>query len=480
MNQQENSTTIANLKNNWTLLLFSVPVLLLSLRLEGWGSADTTIAPQFIMLPFTLCLIGAIVFLCGNQRTLPRFALLGRIPFLTVAAVIAALEQTLAILLLIVESIYFRRLGYRLSIPALSAVALLSVSAFTLAFLGRKAVLPARLLLASGFSFSLTVIYSIAFFPLNPMKSDCLPLISAANLNFLSGHFPYITYPLVSGPVVLTYLPATWLVYLPAVILHVDLRWTNLLLSLAAIAVTYFSVRPSHRPLAASLLSLFILLPFSQFQHDIYTSLQWFLLAATFALLERQRWLAAAAAMACGVAASQLILIMSPFFAVFLFRRLGLRKTLQAAFVFLIFVALWVGPFLIASPQQFLYGVLTHWSLARGITVRVFNFSFWLWVALAHFGADTVRNLQRIQTFALLILFAVSLRSKLVSPVNFWRWAAASVTLFTLTNFIVWPYFYVTGLFALVLSILASPASSATNELPALISPTASADLPAH
>lgn len=65
--------------------------------------------------------------------------------------------------------------------------------------------------------------------PIHPSDGDMLPLVQAALDRFGRGENPYALYHM-PWELPLVYLPLTWLAYLPAHALHLDLRLTNLIL----------------------------------------------------------------------------------------------------------------------------------------------------------------------------------------------------------------------------------------------------------
>ena len=446
-----------------SLAVFGSIIFLLSFRLDGWGKPVGSIEPQLVLLPFTILFVTLIVAAClgrTGQLLLPvRWRnVLARQRLFRLGLVLAILEQCVAIALFVVEAFYFRRQGYVFSLPWLLAVIALSAIAFTFAARSPAPAQAGRLLLAAGFVFTAGVAFSIACFPLTPMRSDMLPLIAVADARFLSGHFPYIVYTIWNGTDFLTYLPLTWMAYLPASILHIDLRWMNVIFSLSAAGITYFSVSVRHRLYAACLLSAFLLLPYVQFRHELYSSLQWLVFAIAFRFCRRGRWLAASVALGCGAAASQLFWLIIPFFLLFLLLKEGWRTCAVALALIVAAAAVWILPFLLAAPQQFLLCVLGHWAttpwMGHYLPTRPYNASFWISVALVHLGVGSFRNLQRVQTLALVLLFLAALRQRPQTQADLWRWCTAAITLFSLTNFLLWPYFYVTAFFALLLSFL--------------------------
>ncbi len=456
-----------------SLAVFGSLIFLLSVRLDGWGKPVGSVAPQLVLLPLTILFVALITAACLGRTEhllLPLHwrKMLARISLFGLGLSLAILFQCMSIALFVVEAFYFRRQGYVFSLPWLLTVIALSGLAFTFAALSPTPVRAGRLLLASGFIFTTGVVFSIACFPLTPMRSDMLPLIAAADARFLSGHFPYIIYSIWNGTDYLTYLPLTWMAYIPASILHMDLRWVNVIFSLSAAAITYFSVRVQNRLYAACLLSLFLLLPYVQFRHELYSSLQWLVFAVAFSLCQRRRWLAASVALGCGAATSQLFWIMLPFYLLFVLVKQGWRRCALALALIVAAAAVWILPFLLASPRQFLLGVLGHWATVpwRGhyLAIRPYNASFWISVALVHLGVGSYRNLERVQAAALLLLFLAALRYRPQGQADLWRWATAAITLFSLTNFLVWPYFYVTAFFTLILSFLCAAEDRATTD----------------
>ncbi len=250
--------------------------------------------------------------------------------------------------------------------------------------------------------------------------------------------------------------------------MHIDIRWTNAVLALAAVGITYFNVPRQFRVFAASLLSIFLLFPYAQFHHDIYIDLQWLIAALLFAALQHQRWILAGVVLGCGIAASQFLWLILPFLMLYLFQRIGLRRTLLVFLTVVVTATAWMAPFFIASPQRFLYGILTHWSIGNFISARVFNLTFWEWIVLQRFGDANTHMLRRVQGIALAILFFVALRRKIVNQAELWRWAAAAVTFIYLMNFLVWAYFYVIVLFMVVLSLLCAAIQEAPSHEPML------------
>lgn len=63
--------------------------------------------------------------------------------------------------------------------------------------------------------------------PIDARRADMIPLVGVAVARFLEGHDPYVLYGM-PWPLPLTYMPLTWLAYVPAVLTGIDLRGLNL------------------------------------------------------------------------------------------------------------------------------------------------------------------------------------------------------------------------------------------------------------
>ncbi len=86
----------------------------------------------------------------------------------------------------------------------------------------------------------------IKYIPLEPTRGDMLPLIQQALDNLLRGHSPYTTYSM-PWELPLTYFPLTWLAYLPATVVGLDIRWTNVVAECAILLAGLHVLRHTPR-----------------------------------------------------------------------------------------------------------------------------------------------------------------------------------------------------------------------------------------
>ena len=125
-----------------------------------------------------------------------------------------------------------------------------------------------------------------------PENGDMLPLVGGALDNFLAGRSPYRMYQM-PWDVPLTYLPVTWLAYLPTYLLGVDLRWTNVVAELVVLgAVAWLAAERSawpttwrHEPSLALWAWLYLLPSVVHWDMGNTAPITWALLAVTLALV---------------------------------------------------------------------------------------------------------------------------------------------------------------------------------------------------
>jgi hypothetical protein len=206
-----------------------------------------------------------------------------------------------------------------------------------------------------------TRILSLAVLPYDRNLSDMVPIIDRALDELLAGRFPYINYP---PP--MPYLPVMFLAYLPAKLLGVDLRWTNLVLDGATVALAIKLAPVTRGRLAARTvaidqvaLPLFMLLPtwvkFSVNTHFAPCVLTAVLLGRTITTAGPR---VQAAALALAVGANQMLGATGPIVFAWWLRRCGWGRAVGLlALATAGFLAI-VAPFLLWKPGPFLAMVL--------------------------------------------------------------------------------------------------------------------------
>jgi hypothetical protein len=308
--------------------------------------------------------------------------------------------------------------------------------------------------------------------PIDPARGDMLPLARGAIGNLLAGQSPYTIYQL-PWDLPLTYLPATWLAYLPPYALGLDIRLTNLCAELAVGAAIFWLAIARRHMLSGKralitvwhdeqslLLWGWIFLQPTALNWSLATTapVLWALLAATLALLIAGCDRRAVLFLGLCAAASPLAAIVAPFAVLYWLRSSGRRRT---AFYIAItgFVALtFIVPFLLWSPQQFIFGSWRwfndnemfprmRWEMDN-TWARIVGFSGMFW------RHNLVGALKPLQGFMLIGLATL-----------YWRWGAtarqlapfsvAAFLLFTVFNPILWPYLYYPALVAALIAVAA-------------------------
>jgi hypothetical protein len=315
---------------------------------------------------------------------------------------------------------------------------------------------------------------------ITPSNGDMLPLVNGAIANLLSGNSPYTTYQM-PWEVPLTYLPVTWLSYLPPYLLGADLRWTNvaaqliILAALAWLAVRRSGTAATWRGELTLVLWAWLYLQPSVIHWDTSNTapITWALLAALMALVVAGRALPAAIALGLTAAGTPLIAVFGPFVGLHWLRRYGLQHTLRLLVIGSVVAAVIVAPFALWSPGDFVGGVYRWFNQIDGWPREK-----WLqtdppvWSIITGFSGEFWARgvegwLKPIQALivggaAALYWFRGARADRLSGH------AAAAYLGFMLFNPVLWPYLYnpalVVGLVGLVALIAPQPVASRATE----------------
>jgi hypothetical protein len=230
------------------------------------------------------------------------------------AALLCGCELTLSL---------FFALPTRLALTAIGALALLL--AFLWRWLGAGAVVVAAV--AVGF---MVYVVSIAVVPIDPIHADMLPFIGHAIDVWRAGGDPYTAdfSGITANPFL--YLPAQWLVFLPARALGVDLRVVNLLSAAAMIGLVEWRARRGQPELRAGVYPVMLsplLLPM-MYSGQVWP--YWLVILGLALLLLRGRWAWAGGAAGLAIGFRQTALLAGGALVVGLFHRLPLRVWLGA------------------------------------------------------------------------------------------------------------------------------------------------------
>lgn len=333
--------------------------------------------------------------------------------------------------MMIFEGRLFASMGYRITpvVAALLLTALFAVVAVLGFSWGGRHL--GWSVLVSLVAFQLA---SIRSFPLDPARSDMLPLVEAACMRLLSGLDPYSPY-VVHEWLRLTYLPGLWLPYMPAVLLEIDPRFVNILCLASAYLVFRRSALAAGRgAVVPALGAVFFLNPWLTFRHDLYLPVVILQIAlfSTAVLEGRER--RANAVLAWAICTYQFMWVVLPLYLAYLYRRSGSR----AVFGMLAWAAgavlVLVGPFIAWSAQEFYFGVIRSWR--RAYQVETINLSYWI------LRVVPLSLMKPVQAGLLSVFYAMVLR-RIASVRALLAAATAATLLVILTNQLIWHYFFI-------------------------------------
>jgi hypothetical protein len=304
--------------------------------------------------------------------------------------------------------------------------------------------------------------------PIDPNRSDMLPLTIRSIEAFLSGQCPYREY-LFPWRVPLTYLPLTWLPYVPAHLAGIDVRWTNLVAQVAImLAFQYSTARDpaSRRDTPALWLASWVFLsPTSLYWDTMVTAtMGWVAIAWVVALASRGSRLAPWA-LGAGLGATVLLVPLVPVLAIAWLADRGPRAAARdLAIAFVVGVAI-VAPFAVACPAGFRLGIFlwfndlhlypAEWFEEHASRFLLTGFATVFWRA----GIEGwLRPLQMVVTLLVALRFWRDREGDRSAKIP--RYAAITMLVFILFNPIVWKYFLHPVLILGVIAIAALAARS--------------------
>jgi hypothetical protein len=313
-----------------------------------------------------------------------------------------------------------------------------------------KVVLDSTFILFAGIFFRSVSIERFAF----GRNSDMLVLVGKALDAFLAGCSPYQVHIMDqlqhAYHLPLTYLPVKWLAYLPAHILSLDLRWTNVVLE-ACIYVMCVGLlircrRRNTQALVLGIAALNVYFMNGYFMHriDAEISVYCFLLTVIFALFQLKREIAAYLVLGVALATSQLTLLLLPFLVPRTIRDSNLRRGLLLLGMSILLALTIVLPFVLQNPSGFKAGLVDHWvsvagkdySWAKGAILNL-NFSVHFF---KHGMQEWLKYLQMALCATLWGFFL--LRKGYTRDVDVWSFCMLTTFSFLMFNIIVWTYLF--------------------------------------
>jgi hypothetical protein len=289
-------------------------------------------------------------------------------------------------------------------------------------------------------------------YPLSPRISDMLPAIRAAAERQLAGTVPYGRLDLGTHTPLLSYLPGTWLPFVPLVWAGLDLRLLGLVATLVvAIAMTR-TARGGAR-LVLPVVGAFLFSPTLVSNHPfLYTGAIWVLIAAVALALVATRSLGVAILLGLGLATQQLTVLIGPPLFGYLCRRHGFPRAVALIGAAAVAAAIVVAPFLLAAPEPFVAGVWSQYrrdDLVPFVTTRVVGLGATPLLAIVGL-ADLTFPLQVIATSAV----GLGGLWRAGNPAEVLAWAGLTTAVFLFFNYPSWGYLWMQAWLLLAFALL--------------------------
>lgn len=331
-----------------------------------------------------------------------------------------------------------------------------TLTSFALLALGslRRAV-PAAYVAALAL-FTGLVLRTVHFRRFGPhVGADMIPLVTSAVDRLLAGQSPY-SWHHVPHPLPLTYYPLTVLAYVPARLLSVDLRWTNVAAHLGVLAAMRWAAgvrlrtpdsasdRQKSEPATIAWSAVFLLPSSIYFDRITTAPIAWAMLAWLLVLIaraSRHAWLL----LALSAATTPLAALFVPFAALAACRARGARRAAVELLAAGALAALLLLPWYVWAPADFVEGTVLWFNDLDRYPRQVWN-NDRAWERYVGFGglfwdAGRERWLKPLQ--GALVLLAAALYARRSVPVTSApAYAAFAFASFMAFNPVHWPYFY--------------------------------------
>lgn len=391
---------------------------------------------QTILLPYTCFFLGATILFLKPGIMDERCSFLDRISAIRLTTLILLVFEAGALVLAGVQHIRYASFGYHLDLPL--AGLLFALIGITLVFFLFREPSPELLFFSALSAFGATYLVSIVSFPLNPQRSDMLPLIVSGCQSFLAGSTPYGIHS-IPHHLVFTYLPGMWMAYLPAVASGIDPRFINLTAIILSSLILAGSNRNFQNP-ALLLLPVFLLTPYLQYRHEIYLGVLFLVLSILFALWSSNQALMSSSVFGYALATYQFTWVLYPFGVIAASKKWGIKKAVLGAFIAIAIALAIILPFFLRSPDYFIRGIYGHWLF---VDVPTVNLSYLVSLLVPW---DLMIF---IQGMVMVIVLAAAHRT--MKPEDCWGWMAFALVVFIALNRVIEVYFYLIVLLLLVM-----------------------------
>ena len=414
--------------------LFVALLLLIALVQDGLPQVASPLRMQIVLLPLTLLFLYLMIrFLFGTETPV----WMSRLGGTDAVLLLVFLLELGFVVLFLGETRHYAEFGYRLrSVPALLLLGGSVLAVGWVTFRWRE-IRPSVLLAVTLGAYVAGQALAIVSFPLNYLRSDMMSVILWADRAVMAGTNPYQHLHVADRIYDFPYLPGMIVVFLPAQMLHLDPRWAAIAYVVGAMLLLYWATASEFRLRVAGLVGLFVLCPYLQYRHELYTQGHFFSLVLIFVLMQRRRFAWAAVAFGASMFISQFSWVIFPFFLMNALRRGGWREVGRMALISGVMVAALMGSFLASQVGSIAHNAVGQWdALARPIA-RPINLAFW-----ASYIVRPV-NLKWVQLVILTTIFCFCwAKGRCVDLADMLRWMVAALTVFILLNVLNDGYFY--------------------------------------
>ena len=410
---------------------------------DGWSGRPSPLIHQVLLIPVAFGFAYSLLQLLRPQPNARSFAHseVGRLSF--GLGLMCCLSEVLSVAGFLYEGHHFARFGY-----VLPSGGVLLIAGFSLAGLLYASQSPTGLgvLTAVLMSYVAGLVLAIVHFPLNYLRSDMLPVILWTDSRLAAHLNPYVTMHVGSRLYDFPYLPGMLIAYLPAGLVHVDLRFTNLISDVGLGVVSYTAAVHDRRRMAALLIGVFLLSPFLQYRHDLYLAPHWLTLVGAVALMRWRHFAWAALVFGLSMGIYQLSWVIFPFLILNGYRRGGWREAIKLTALSGAGMLAVVGPFLAWASRRIANNTVGQWSKLPHALADPINLSYWV--------TFVVRpdHLEWVQLVVLTAMFAFCIvHGRCRSLLDTLRWMSAALAVFIALNVLVDGYFYLTLLLLMLL-----------------------------
>ena len=410
---------------------------------DGWSGRPAPLRHQLLLLPATLAFVYSLSRLLQTQRA-GGFREKSRASRALLSfVVICCLSEAVAVVGFLYEGRHFARFGYTL--PYRGVWLLISVC-LTSGVLAARRQSGTSTFLGVMLSYAAGVAVAVAYFPLNYLRSDMLPVIWWADERLAAHLNPYVTMHVGSRLYDFPYLPGMLLSYFPAVLMHVDLRIMNLVCNIALSLVVYCAADREYRNAAALLIGVFLLSPFLQYRHDLYLAPHWLTLVLAIALMRWRHFLWAAAVFGISMGIYQLSWVLFPFFILNGLRRRGWKEAMKLMAVSFAGMFVILGPFVASASHRIANNAVGQWSKLPHALADPINLSYWVTFIVRPDELKWVQLVVLTGVFAFCLVWG-----RCRSLTDTLRWMSVALAIFIALNVLVDGYFYLTLLLLLLL-----------------------------